>query len=103
MPLTEFDLDVGRELVEISIRREETSGLTRPAFAAQVESAEPEERERSVQGDRREAGPPVQVETATWSKAGQLDWRVKELQEWWGRVRACRGPTGGSELLIFVS
>jgi hypothetical protein len=24
-------------------------------------------------GDRREVDPPIQVETATWSKAGQLD------------------------------
>jgi hypothetical protein len=29
--------------------------------------------------------------TATWSKAGQLDWWVKERQEWWGRVRGAGG------------
>jgi hypothetical protein len=28
--------------------------------------------------DRRELDPPIQVETATWSKAGQLDWWVKD-------------------------
>ena len=29
--------------------------------------------------------------TATWMKAGQLDWWVKERQEWWGRVRGADG------------
>ncbi len=41
-----------------------------------------------------EVDPPVQVETATWSKAGQLDWWVKEHRprvEWWGRVRGADG------------
>jgi hypothetical protein len=31
--------------------------------------------------DRREVDPPIQVESATASKAGQLDWWVKERQE----------------------
>ena len=35
--------------------------------------------------------PPIQVVTATWSKAGQLDWWVKERQEWWGRARGAGG------------
>jgi SH3-like domain-containing protein len=35
--------------------------------------------------------PPIQVETATWAKAGQLDSWVKERQEWWGRVRGADG------------
>jgi hypothetical protein len=35
--------------------------------------------------------PPIQVEMATWSKAGQLDWWVKDRQEWWGRVRGADG------------
>jgi hypothetical protein len=43
------------------------------------------------EGDRREVDPPMHVEAATWSKAGQLDWWVKERQEWRGRVR---GPDG---------
>ena len=43
--------------------------------------------------DRREVDPPIQVETATWSKAGQLDWWVKERQEWLGRVRGTGGPS----------
>jgi hypothetical protein len=45
---------------------------------------------------------PIQVETAMWSKAGQLDWWVKERQEWWGRIRGADGVNGGSKLLIFV-
>jgi len=30
-------------------------------------------------------------ELATWSAAGQLDYWVKERQEWWGRVRGSDG------------
>ena len=30
------------------------------------------------EADRREVDPPIQVEMATWSKGGQLDWSVKE-------------------------
>jgi hypothetical protein len=44
--------------------------------------------------DRREIDPPVQVEAATWSSAGQLNWWVKERRprvEWWGRVRGADG------------
>jgi hypothetical protein len=44
-----------------------------------------------VEADRREVDPPIEVEKATWSKAGQLDWWVKERQEWWGRVRGADG------------
>jgi hypothetical protein len=40
--------------------------------------------------DRREVNPPIQVEMATWSKAGQLDWWVKERREWWGSRTRCR-------------
>ena len=58
--------------------------------------------------DRREVDPPIQVEMATWSKAGQLDWWVKERQQWLGRVRRTDGkqrlikardlrPTSGSQ------
>ena len=35
--------------------------------------------------------PPIEVEVATWLVAGQLDWWVKERQQWLGRVR---GPDG---------
>jgi hypothetical protein len=41
--------------------------------------------------DRREVDPPLEVEAATWSHSGQLDWWVKERQQWFGRVR---GPGG---------
>jgi hypothetical protein len=41
--------------------------------------------------DRREVDPPIEVESATWSAAGQLDWWVRERRAWFGRVR---GPDG---------
>jgi hypothetical protein len=41
--------------------------------------------------DRRAIDPPISVETATWSRAGQLDWWVKERQQWLGRVRVVDG------------
>jgi hypothetical protein len=47
--------------------------------------------EQIPEAERREVDPPIAVETATWSKAGQLDWWVKERQQWLGRVR---GPDG---------
>ena len=47
--------------------------------------------QQRAEADRREVDPPIQVETATWSKAGQLDWWVKERQEWLGRVRGADG------------
>jgi hypothetical protein len=37
--------------------------------------------------DRREVDPPIPVEVARWSNAGQLDWWVRERREWLGRVR----------------
>jgi hypothetical protein len=44
-----------------------------------------------AEADRREANPPIEVKSATWSAAGQLDWWVRERREWFGRVR---GPDG---------
>jgi hypothetical protein len=38
--------------------------------------------QQRAEADRREVDPPIQVETARWSTAGQLDWWVKERQEW---------------------
>jgi hypothetical protein len=64
-----------------------------------------EEVERRAAADRREVHPPVQVETALWSRAGQLDWWVKEHRprlEWFGRVRARTVSSGGSKRVIFV-
>jgi hypothetical protein len=43
------------------------------------------------EADRREVNPPIEVESATWSADGMLDWWVKERQQWLGRVR---GPDG---------
>jgi hypothetical protein len=40
---------------------------------------------------RREVNPPIEVESATWTGGGTLDWWVKERREWLGRVR---GPDG---------
>jgi hypothetical protein len=47
--------------------------------------------DRYGESDRRAVDPPIQVETATWSRAGQLDWWVKERLEWFGRVRGADG------------
>jgi hypothetical protein len=41
--------------------------------------------------DRRAVDPPIEVEAATWSPGGTLDWWVRERREWFGRVR---GPDG---------
>jgi hypothetical protein len=41
--------------------------------------------------ERRRVDPPIEVESASWSAAAELDWWVKERQEWFGRVR---GPDG---------
>ena len=43
------------------------------------------------QADRIEVKPPIEVQSATWSAAGQLDWWVKERREWSGRVRGTDG------------
>ena len=54
-----------------------------------------DEVQQHAEADRREVDPPIQVEMATWSKAGQLDWWVKEWvkesREWLGRVRGADG------------
>jgi len=34
---------------------------------------------------------PSQVDTATWSRACQLDWWVKERKQWLGRIRGADG------------
>jgi hypothetical protein len=36
----------------------------------------------------------IEVETARWSKAGQLDWWLKERREWWVAY-AVQTPVGG--------
>jgi hypothetical protein len=55
-----------------------------------------------AEADRREVNPPIEVESATWSPGGTLDWWVKERRprvEWYGVQTAV---TGGSKLLIFA-
>ena len=47
--------------------------------------------EQIARADRRVVDPPIPVDVATWSKAGQLDWWVKERQQWLGRVRGADG------------
>jgi hypothetical protein len=47
--------------------------------------------EQKASEDRRKVNPPIEVQSATWSTGGTLDWWVKERQQWWGRVR---GPDG---------
>lgn len=44
-----------------------------------------------AEADRREVKPPIEVDSPTWSAAGQLDYWVKERHGWYGRVR---GPDG---------
>ena len=41
-----------------------------------------DEVQQHAEADRREVDPPVQVESATWSPGGTLDWWVKERQQW---------------------
>jgi hypothetical protein len=47
--------------------------------------------EQRAEADRREVDPPIEVQTATWSNAGRLDWWVKDRQEWWSRVCSANG------------
>ena len=39
----------------------------------------------------QKVNPPIEVESATWSAGGTLDWWVKERQEWLRRVRSPDG------------
>jgi hypothetical protein len=58
--------------------------------------------QQRAEADRREVDPPIQVETATWSKAGQLDWWVKNGGDGGVGYPARTAVNGGSGLLIFV-
>jgi hypothetical protein len=40
-----------------------------------------------AEADRCEVNPPIEVESATWSAGGTLDWWVRERREWFGQVR----------------
>jgi hypothetical protein len=43
-----------------------------------------EDLQQSAETDRRVVDPPIEVQAATWSPGGQLDWWVKERQQWLG-------------------
>jgi hypothetical protein len=58
-----------------------------------------DEVQRRAEADRRVVDPSIQVDTATWSRVGQLDWWLKERQEWGvvyadGRQRWIRAVNG---------
>jgi hypothetical protein len=57
-------------------------------FESDIEDLDPAQ---YAEADRPEVGPPIEVETATWSAGGTLDWWVKERREWFGRVRGQDG------------
>ena len=55
------------------------------------------------EADRREVDPPIEVESATWSAGGTLDWWVKDrLVNGTAAYAVQTGGRSGSELLIFV-
>jgi hypothetical protein len=50
-----------------------------------------EDLERRAEAYRRVVDPPIEVQAASWSPSGTLDWWVRERREWWGRVRGADG------------
>jgi hypothetical protein len=50
--------------------------------------------------DRRAIDPPIEVDMATWSPNGGLDWWLKERQQWWGRARSKTVVIGSSAMGI---
>jgi hypothetical protein len=63
-------------------------GRTESVFESDMRDFDPTQ---YGEADRREVNPPIEVESATWSAGGTLDWWVKDRLEWLGRVR---GPDG---------
>jgi hypothetical protein len=57
--------------------------------------------QQRAEADRREVDPPIQAETAMWSNAGQLDWWMKDRQEWWVGYAVLTVSNDESGLLIF--
>jgi hypothetical protein len=47
--------------------------------------------QRFAEADLRAVDPPIEVQAATWSTGGQVDWWVKDRQEWYGRVGGANG------------
>jgi hypothetical protein len=60
-------------------------------ICVRIRNAGPRAPAQYAEADRREVDPPIEVETATWSAGGTLDWWVKERREWFGRVRGKDG------------
>jgi hypothetical protein len=63
--------------------------------------------QRLPAADRREVNPPVQVDVASWSKAGQLDYWVNDWVNdrrggGWAGSEVITVANGGSKLLICV-
>jgi hypothetical protein len=54
------------------------------------------------EADRRAVDPPIEVEAATWSAAGTLDWWVKKRLQWSGGYAVLTEVNAGSKPLIFV-
>jgi hypothetical protein len=62
-----------------------------PGSKQQTSTSSTTSTDSGTQTHRHEVRPPVSVESASWSAAGELDYWVKNRYEWWGRVR---GPDG---------
>ena len=60
-------------------------------ICVRIRNAGPRAPAQYAEADRREVDPPIEVERATWSAGGTLDWWVKERREWFGRVRGKDG------------
>ena len=84
-----------QELRETEVASDQLHGSAAEARRAVCEVPGGAEGEVPVRphGRRGMTNEPMDVRgaTATWSRAGQLDWWVKERQEWWGRVRGADG------------
>jgi hypothetical protein len=61
---------------------------TESVFESDMQDLDPAQ---YAEADRREVDPPIEVEAATWSAGGTLDWWVKERREWFGRLRGKDG------------
>jgi hypothetical protein len=83
-------MKMGQPLVD-GVERGNPSGRSKPPSLAPRRSGSDADVQRRPEADRREVDPPIRVQTATWSTAGQLDWWMKEGQAWWGRVRGTDG------------
>jgi len=44
-----------------------------------------------AEAERRVVDPPIELQAASWSPGGTLDWWVRDSREWGGRVRGADG------------